>query len=227
MNPQEFAIIVAAGTGTRMNASIPKQYMELSGLPILMHTVKAFHTYKPTTNIVLVLPEHDFLYWEELCKQYGFNIAVTLAEGGSTRFESVKNGLAKIKEEDGLVAVHDGVRPLVSQKLIQNAFATAKMHGNAIAAVGLKDSIRKMEGDKSHAVDRDEFRLIQTPQVFDLYTLKKAYREAQSSHFTDDASLVEAFGASIQLIEGDYKNIKITTQEDLFLAACYLNENFG
>lgn len=217
-----YTIIVAGGSGTRMNTNVAKQYLELNGLPIIMHTIRAFYTYDNTMKIIVVLPEGDFLYWKSLCKQHAFNIPVTLAKGGATRFESVSNGLYQIKEETGVVAVHDGVRPLVTQRLIQEAFTTAQARGNAVAAITLKDSVRTVNEAGNQAVDRNKFRLIQTPQTFTVAMIKQAYGAAKSGHFTDDASVVEANGFAIQLVEGDQTNIKITTPEDLYIAECFL-----
>lgn len=201
-----------------MKTDTPKQFLELNGLPILMHTIKAFYSYDQNMKIILVLPEGDLLYWEKLCLANAFNIPVTIVKGGATRFESVRNGLDRIEGNQGVVAVHDGVRPLISQRLIHEAFSTAVDKGNAVAAIALKDSVRKVTQGGSEAVDRATYRLVQTPQVFSLSIIKKAYAVAQHASFTDDASVVEASGHPIQLIEGDGTNLKITTPEDLLVA---------
>lgn len=213
-----YTIIVAGGSGIRMNASIPKQFLELNGLPILMHTVKAFYTYNNDMRIILVLPEHDIPYWEKLCEGHAFKIPLAVVKGGATRFESVRNGLMHIKNSQGVVSVHDGVRPLVSQRLIHESFSTAIEKGSAVAAIALKDSIRKVTTDGNEAVDRAAYRLVQTPQVFLLPVIKSAYKAAKHSNFTDDATVVESSGHTIQLIEGEGQNIKITTPEDLLVA---------
>lgn len=221
-----YTIIVAGGNGTRMNANIPKQYLELDGLPIIMHTIRAFYVFDNTIKIILVLPAGDFAYWEALCKQYAFDIPVILAQGGATRFESVRQGLYQINDNNGTVAIHDGARPLVTQKLIHESFKVAKAKGNAVAAITLKDSVRKVDKNGSQVIDRSKLRLIQTPQTFAIAMLKQAYAAAKSVHFTDDASVVEANGIAVQLIEGEGTNIKITTPEDLFVAECFLKSVF-
>lgn len=213
-----YTIIVAGGSGSRMNANVPKQFLDLNGLPILMHTIKAFHTYNNGMKIILALPQGDIAYWEQLCLKHAFNIPITLVRGGSSRFESVRNGLELIEDHQGVVAVHDGVRPLVSQRLIRESFSTAAEKGNAVAAVALKDSVRKITQKGSEAVDRAAYRLVQTPQTFALSVLKSAYKIAKHTNFTDDAAVVEASGHLIQLIEGDGTNLKITTPEDLLVA---------
>ena len=213
-----YAIIVAGGSGTRMNANIPKQFLELNGIPILMHTIKTFYAFDNGMKIILVLPEGDIVYWEQLCLEHDFNIPVAIVKGGATRFESVRNGLDLISDHQGVVAVHDGVRPLVSQRLIREAFSTAFEKGNAVAAIALKDSIRKITQEGSEALDRTAYRLVQTPQTFRLSIIKNAYKTAKHTNFTDDAAVVEASGHPIRLIEGDGVNLKITTPEDLLVA---------
>ena len=220
---KHYAIIVAGGSGSRMKSSIPKQYLELNGLPILMHTVNAFFATDSNIQIILVLPPADAAFWKELSDKHHFTRPLLIAAGGKSRYESVRNGLAEIKEEDAIVAIHDGVRPLVSPEIIQNSFNTAEEYGNAVAVVQLKDSIRIVEGEESKYMDRTLFRLVQTPQTFRYKQLKDAYDQQYNPElFTDDASVVEANGGSIKLIEGSYKNIKITTTEDLKIAALFL-----
>jgi len=212
----EHALIVAGGKGTRIKSALPKQFIELAGKPILLHTLEAFIRYSPTIRIVLVLPEDDFEIWRSICEKFEFNYPVTLQKGGETRFQSVKNGLQNITE--GLVAIHDGVRPLVSEDIIGASFRLAAIHKCAIAAVRLKESIRMTDQDNTKAVDRSRFRLIQTPQTFDVSLIKKAYEQKEDNSFTDDASVAERAGNIISLFEGSYENIKITTQEDLIVA---------
>jgi 2-C-methyl-D-erythritol 4-phosphate cytidylyltransferase len=212
----ETALIVAGGKGTRIKSALPKQFIELKGKPILLHTLEAFIRYSPTINIVLVLPEDDFEIWTDICKKFNFTHPVILQKGGETRFQSVKNGLQKM--EDGLVAIHDGVRPLVSEDIIGASFRLAAIHKCAIAAVRLKESIRMTDQDNTKAVDRSRFRLIQTPQTFQVELIKKAYEQKEDNSFTDDASVAERAGNLISLFEGSYENIKITTQEDLVVA---------
>jgi 2-C-methyl-D-erythritol 4-phosphate cytidylyltransferase len=212
----EHALIVAGGKGTRIKSVLPKQFIELAGKPILLHTLEAFIRYSPTIRIVLVLPEDDFDIWRDISKKFEFNYPVTLQKGGETRFQSVKNGLQNIAE--GLVAIHDGVRPLVSEDIIGASFRLAAIHKCAIAAVRLKESIRMTDQDNTKAVDRSRFRLIQTPQTFLVDLIKNAYQQKEDNSFTDDASVAERAGNIISLFEGSYENIKITTQEDLIVA---------
>jgi 2-C-methyl-D-erythritol 4-phosphate cytidylyltransferase len=182
-----------------------------------MHTILAFFRYSEKIKVILVLPEGDLETWRSLCVEYNFTKPLILQKGGDTRFQSVKNGLQKI-DGDGLVAIHDGVRPLVSEDIIASSFRLAAVHSTAIAAVPLKESIRIIDGDKSGAVDRSKFRLIQTPQTFKISLIKKAYEVEEEISLTDDASVAEKGGYSIFLFEGSYENIKITTSEDFIIA---------
>lgn len=218
---KKYAIIVAGGSGTRMNSPVPKQFLKLNGLPVLMHTISKFDDLRMGIEIILVIPNHILTDWQELCKQFNFTTPVKLAVGGETRFHSVKNGLAMIKE-DGLVAVHDAVRPLVDQKTIIAAYKAAEMYGNAVPAIPLNDSIRQIESTKSIAVDRARYCIIQTPQCFTTDVLRKAYLKEYKFIFTDDATVVESTGEKIHLIDGTPGNIKITTPQDLVLAEALL-----
>lgn len=220
---KEYAIIVAGGSGSRMKSQIPKQFINISGKPVLMHTLEAFKKYSKQVEIILVLPENDIQTWEDLCSAHSFNIKHQIAIGGKTRFQSVKNGLELVKHE-GIVAIHDGVRPLVHQDIIGASFRLAALHGSAIAAVRLKESIRVTDKDTTRAVDRADFRLIQTPQTFKTDLIKKAYLSEEDPSFTDDASVAEKSGVRISLFEGSYENIKITTPEDLIIAEAILQE---
>lgn len=217
MASKEYALIVAGGKGTRMNAALPKQFLVVDGLPILMHTLYAFFRYSEKVEVILVLPESDFETWNSLCREYNFSKPVQLQKGGDTRFQSVKNGLDLI-EGDGLVAIHDGVRPLVSEDMIGASFRLAALHGSAVAAVRLKESIRMTNQDRTQAMDRSQFRLIQTPQTFQVSLIKKAYLQKEDASLTDDASVAERAGHIISLFEGSYENIKVTTPEDLVVA---------
>ncbi|HKZ38982.1 MAG TPA: 2-C-methyl-D-erythritol 4-phosphate cytidylyltransferase [Chryseolinea sp.] len=221
MNSKEYALIVAGGKGTRIKSKTPKQFLELDGLPVIMHTILAFYRYSEKISIVLVLPEGEIDTWQALCAQYKFTYSLTLQKGGETRFQSVKNGLEKI-EGDGLVAIHDGVRPLVSENIIGASFRLAAVHQSAIAAVALKESIRITDQDSTKAVDRSRFRLIQTPQTFKVSIIKEAYEIKEDLSLTDDASVAERAGFTISLFEGSYENIKITTSEDLIVAEALL-----
>ncbi|WP_333820890.1 2-C-methyl-D-erythritol 4-phosphate cytidylyltransferase [Ohtaekwangia sp.] len=217
MNTSEYALIVAGGKGTRIKSKLPKQFIELCGLPILMHTILAFYRYSSSIKIILVLPEDDFETWQALCKKHNFTHSLILQKGGDSRFQSVKNGLDKI-EGDGLVAIHDGVRPLVSEDIIGASFRLAAVHQCAVASVRLKDSIRITDQDNTKAMDRSRFRLIQTPQTFQVNLIKQAYQMKEDPSLTDDASVAEHSGHTISLFEGSYENIKITTPEDLIVA---------
>jgi 2-C-methyl-D-erythritol 4-phosphate cytidylyltransferase len=216
-----YALIVAGGSGSRMKQELPKQFIPLGGKPVLMHTVEQFYNVDPAIKILLVLPPDQVGVWQELCQVHGFFVSHQVALGGPSRFASVRNGLAKI-EGEGLVAVHDGVRPFVSAPLIRAAFDEAEEYGNAVAAVPLKDSIRRLSVTGSHAEDRSHFRLIQTPQCFRLDLLRQAYTQPEDPTFTDDASVVERLGVTIRLVNGTYENIKITTPEDLLWAEAFL-----
>lgn len=224
----KFAIIVAGGSGSRMQAGIPKQFLWLAGKPILLRTVEQFLLIRDC-EIILVLPKAEQTYWlRELEQNFATstvfrNERVKLADGGITRFQSVKNGLAKLHAARGVVAVHDGVRPIISPESIENSFTAAAIHKAVVCSIALKDSIREIgtSGDNK-AVDRTCYRLMQTPQTFDIQLLKLAYEQTESPLFTDDASVVEAYGSRIKLIEGDYKNIKITTPEDMAVAEAFL-----
>lgn len=219
MERKKYALIVAGGKGSRMAAAVPKQFLLVKGKPVLMHTISRF--YETGCAIILVLPEEQISYWNELCKQYSFTIPYRLAGGGRERFDSVKSGLDLI-EEEGLVAVHDGVRPCISPVIIENSFTAAAQFLSAITAVKPKESIRMQQDEVTVAVNRDHYYMVQTPQTFDVKAIKQAYEQKYSKLFTDDASVFEAAGYRIHLIEGDYRNIKITTPEDLDLAALFL-----
>lgn len=216
----EYVILVAGGNGSRMQSDIPKQFLKLKGKPVIMHTIEAFRSYSGSMEIILVLPETQFGYWSELARAYDFEGGERLVAGGETRFHSVRNGLASIDGDKGVVAVHDGVRPLISGSIIGNGFETARKWGSAVASVKLKDSIREVKNEKGEnlAVHRENFRLVQTPQVFKVKEMKKAFTVDFRDEFTDCASVMEAAGHAIHLIEGGYENIKITTPEDLVWA---------
>jgi len=226
MTKKEYAVIVAGGSGLRMKSEIPKQFLPIKGLPVLMHTIKAFHDYSKSLKIIVVLPASDLKIWEELCEVYNFTLPLEIAVGGKTRFQSVKNGLNKIKT-DGVVAVHDGVRPLVNKEIISASFQIASLHGSAISAVRLKESIRVTDKDETKTVDRSMFRTIQTPQTFQVKILKQAYKLQELPEFTDDASVVEKAGFKISLFEGSYQNIKITTPEDMIIADAFLKSKIN
>lgn len=216
-------MIVAGGSGTRMKSRIAKQFLPLMGRPVLMHTIEAFKNYSPAINIIVVLPKDEVDHWKVLCETHSFRIPHQIAHGGITRFQSVKNGLAKISSQ-GLVAIHDGVRPLIDKNTIDASFRIATNHGTAVAAVQLKESLRVTDQDTTKAVDRSRYRLIQTPQTFRLDLIKTAYERRDDPSLTDDASVAERAGHQISLFEGTYKNIKITTPEDLKIAEALMQQ---
>lgn len=218
---EQIAIIVAGGSGKRMNTEIPKQFLLLNGEPVLMRTIKAFHQFNPKIVLIAVLPSEQIKYWETLCSKLKFDIPHQIIPGGETRHHSVKNAVMKIRSES-LVAIHDGVRPLVSNALIRTCFDTAAICGNAIPVTELSESIRQIEGDRNCRADRTKFRLVQTPQVFRSNQLIEAFSQSYSDDFTDEASLVEAAGHRINLVKGQVENIKITTTLDMFYAASFL-----
>ena len=215
-------IIVAGGTGKRMQADIPKQFIELKSKPILMHTIEVFVKYNHHINIIVVLPENQMVVWKQMCEEHNFNIVHQTIAGGATRFDSVKNGL-ELAPDEGLVAVHDGVRPLVSVQTIHRCFEMAERTGTAIPVIDIVESIRKVKENDNEAVDRNLYKAVQTPQVFEAQILKAAYRQDYVPAFTDDASVVEAFGHKISIVEGNKENIKITTPLDLEIGELFLD----
>ena len=215
---KKVALIVAGGNGERMNSKIPKQFLLLNNFPILMHTIKKFLHFDKT---ILVLPKIQFEYWEKLCKETNFDEKYTLVEGGDNRFLSVKNGLAKI-DETSIVAIHDGVRPLVTKALIDKLVKKTKKGIGVIPIIPIKDSIRKIEGGNSKTIERDNLYQVQTPQCFISADIKAAYKQEFSEHFTDDASVLESAGCKIMTVLGEKKNLKITTEEDLKTAEIFM-----
>lgn len=218
MSTNRFAVIVAGGSGLRMGSETPKQFLLLSGKPILMHTIEIFTKIIPKPEIVLVLPQSQMELWKNLCDEFRFNVELTLVAGGNTRFRSVKNGLSVIPSDNSLVAIHDGVRPLVSKEVVENCYATADLKGSAIPVLNPVESVRLLQGQTSKAVDRNSVLLVQTPQVFRSKLIKDCYNIHEQPLFTDDASVVEHHGYTIHTVEGNRENIKITTPFDLLLA---------
>lgn len=215
----DYIIIVAGGKGLRMGSDIPKQFLPIGGKPVLMRTLERFRQYSPTLQIILVLPKAQQDYWQKLCKEYAFDIDYQLADGGETRFHSVQNGLAKIPDNaQGVVGVHDGVRPFPSIDVIRNCYETAREKKAVIPVIPVVETVRHLKGDTSVTVSRNDYRLVQTPQTFDIQLLKAANRQPYNEGFTDDASVVETFGFNITLVEGNRENIKITTPYDLKIA---------
>ena len=220
-NTRKSTIIVAGGKGERMQTNIPKQFLELNGKPVLMHTLDTFRNYDPEMELILVLPSSQIDYWNGLCKKHAFSTPHKIAEGGATRFHSVKNGLKVVSSPD-YIAIHDGVRPLVSHQTITDCFAEAEISGAAIPVVDAVDSLRKITENGNVAVDRSLYKMVQTPQVFEAGLIIEAYNQDFSDTFTDDASVVEVFGHKVSLIAGNRENIKITTQTDMLLAEAIL-----
>jgi 2-C-methyl-D-erythritol 4-phosphate cytidylyltransferase len=210
-------IIVAGGKGLRMGGDIPKQFLPVCGKPVLMRTLEAFHAYDSSMHLLLVLPVSQQDYWKKLCKEYQFELLHDVANGGETRFHSVMNGLALV-EGEGLVGVHDGVRPFVSQEVIARCYEEAKEKKAVIPVIGVVETVRHLTEEGSETVPRDQYKLVQTPQVFDVTLLRRAYQQTYTDFFTDDASVVEALGEKVHLVEGNRENIKLTTPFDLKLA---------
>ena len=214
-------IIVAGGSDKRMAGNIPKQFIEVNGKPILMHTMACFHDFDSRIKQILVLPTNQIEYWKTLCTTHHFTIEHKIAEGGDERFFSVQNGL-KISNPKALIAIHDAVRPCVDKNVIHACYLAAELYAAAIPTLPLNDSIRELTDNGNKMADRSRFCIVQTPQVFQGELLHRAYTQPYSTHFTDDASVVEATGVSIKLVQGNRENIKITTPIELKLAALLL-----
>lgn len=210
-------IITGGGVGKRMGAEVPKQFLLLNNRPILMWTIEKFYTYDPQIEIILVLPENQIAYWNSLCETFNFRLKHTCVSGGKERFDSVKNGLEKATGH--LIGVHDAVRPLVSNRVIAETFAAALKYGASIPVVALSESLRQVKENDSFAVKRSDFKLVQTPQCFKSAVLRSAYQKPYQDFYTDDASVVEADGHKIHLVDGNEENIKITSPADLKIAA--------
>jgi 2-C-methyl-D-erythritol 4-phosphate cytidylyltransferase len=220
---KEYVIIVAGGVGKRMNSNLPKQFLLLLGKPLIFYTIKKFYDYSPSIGIIIVLQETSINYWENLCKQYNFIIPHQTIVGGVERFYSVQNGLSLVPE-NSIVAIQDAVRPCASLTTISNCFKIAKEKGNAVPVVPIVDSLRKWEGEKNTALDRKNIFSVQTPQCFKTDLIKKAYQQNFSQSFTDDASVLENIGISINLTEGNKENIKVTSDSDLVVVETFLNK---
>ena len=220
---KRYAVIVAGGSGTRMGAEIPKQFIEVGGRPILMHTLEVFKRFDEDIQIILVLPESQIGYWKNLCDSFKFNIPHKLTKGGETRYHSVKNGLSLIRES-GIVGVHDGVRPFVSVATLKKTYETAGKLGNAVPVTDAFESVRQVTYSGNKALDRSSVKLVQTPQVFTSEQIFRAYEQPYRNTFTDDASVAEAAGFTINLVPGNRENIKITTPFDLKTAEMLLAE---
>lgn len=220
----DYVIIVAGGKGLRMGSDIPKQFLPIGGRPVLMRTLERFRDYSPTLHIILVLPKAQQDYWQQLCREYDFRVEYQLADGGETRFHSVQHGLALIPDDaEGVVGVHDGVRPFPSMEVIRNCYETARTAKAVIPVTPVVETLRLLSApSSSRTVPRDDYRLVQTPQTFDIQLLKAANRQPYCDGFTDDASVVESYGHAITLVDGNRENIKLTTPYDLKLAEVLL-----
>jgi 2-C-methyl-D-erythritol 4-phosphate cytidylyltransferase len=218
----QYVVIVAGGSGKRMGMDTPKQFLELAGRPVLMHTIERFREFNESIEIITVLPENQLRFWAELQKKYSFDVPHTLVKGGAKRFISVRHGLEFVNIP-GLVAIHDGVRPLVRLETIKRCFETAEKYGNAIPVISPADSLRLEETDGNTPVNRLQIKQVQTPQVFDAEKIKKAYLQDFDPSFTDDATVLEKTGEEIHLVDGNRENIKITNPEDLFIAQTLLS----
>lgn len=214
-------IIVAGGKGLRMGSELPKQYLPIGDKPVLMRTLEVFRKYDADMQIILVLPQEQQNFWKQLCDEHSFTVAHTVASGGETRFHSVKNGLEQVHGQ-GLVGVHDGVRPFVSIEVIGQCYTLAETHKAVIPVIDIVETVRHLTDAGSETVSRNDYKLVQTPQVFDVDLLKQAYSQQYTSFFTDDASVVEAMGTPVYLAEGNRENIKITTPFDLKVGSALL-----
>ena len=224
----DYIIIVAGGKGLRMGSDIPKQFLPIGGKPVLMRTLERFREYSEDLQIILVLPEAQQDYWQDICQKYNFQVEYLLANGGQTRFHSVQNGLALVPDDaEGVVGVHDGVRPFPSIEVIRNCFETARTAKAVIPVIPVVETVRHLEKEGSVTVPRGEYRLVQTPQTFDIQLLKAANRQPYNDGFTDDASVVESYGYQITLVEGNRENIKITTPYDIIVAEAILTSHLS
>lgn len=223
---QKYALIVAGGSGMRFGSPLPKQYVDLAGRPVLMHTIDVFRKSIENIEIVLVLPDRDIPLWKELCEKHHFESPEKIAPSGATRFHSVLNGLNLIAGNQGLVAIHDGVRPLVTAKMINDSYTLAEKEGTAVPVINMVDSVRRVnEAGESVSLERSTLRAVQTPQTFNLNLIKSAYENGFLPEFTDDASVAEKYGHIIYLYEGNVCNIKITHPVDIVTAEFYMNCN--
>ena len=223
---KRYAIIVAGGKGLRMGGELPKQFIPVEGRPVLMRTLDAFHACDASIQLILVLPHDHQAYWHELCAQYQFAVPHRIADGGATRFHSVQSGLTLVDAPEALVAVHDGVRPFVSPEVIRRCYAEAEAHGAVVPVIPVVETVRQLVGEGSKTVARDAYRLVQTPQTFRATLLRRAYEQPYCDAFTDDASVVEALGSAVSLVDGNRENIKLTTPFDLIVAKALVDSGW-
>lgn len=222
----DYIIIVAGGKGLRMGGDLPKQFMPLHGKPVLMHTIEQFRAYSDELKIILVLPHEQQDYWRQICQKHNFTIEHTVVDGGQTRFHSSQNGMAAVPDDaTGVIGIHDGVRPFVSEETIARCFEAARQFGAALPVLPVTDTLRRVTDDGGYNVQRNDYRTVQTPQTFDAQLLKQAFKQPYSDNFTDDASVVEALGHKVTMVDGNRENIKLTTPFDLVVAEALIKKN--
>ncbi len=222
----DYIIIVAGGKGLRMGGDLPKQFMPLHGKPVLMHTIERFRAYSDELKIILVLPHEQQDYWRQICQKHNFTVEHTVVDGGQTRFHSSQNGVAAVPDDaTGVIGIHDGVRPFVSEETIARCFEAARQFGAALPVLPVTDTLRRVTDDGGYNVQRNDYRTVQTPQTFDAQLLKQAFKQPYSDNFTDDASVVEALGHKVTMVDGNRENIKLTTPFDLVVAEALIKKN--
>ena len=222
----DYIIIVAGGKGLRMGGDLPKQFMPLHGKPVLMHTIERFRAYSDELKIILGLPHEQQDYWRQICQKHNFTIEHTVVDGGQTRFHSSQNGVAAVPDDaTGVIGIHDGVRPFVSEETIARCFEAARQFGAALPVLPVTDTLRCVTDDGGYNVQRNDYRTVQTPQTFDAQLLKQAFKQPYSDNFTDDASVVEALGHKVTMVDGNRENIKLTTPFDLVVAEALIKKN--
>lgn len=222
----DYIIIVAGGKGLRMGGDLPKQFMPLHGKPVLMHTIERFRSYSDELKIILVLPHEQQDYWRQICQKHNFTVEHTVVDGGQTRFHSSQNGVAAVPDDaTGVIGIHDGVRPFVSEETIARCFEAARQFGAALPVLPVTDTMRRVTDDGGYNVQRNDYRTVQTPQTFDAQLLKQAFKQPYSDNFTDDASVVEALGHKVTMVDGNRENIKLTTPFDLVVAEALIKKN--
>lgn len=222
----DYIIIVAGGKGLRMGGDLPKQFMLLHGKPVLMHTIERFRAYSDELKIILVLPHEQQDYWRQICQKHNFTVEHTVVDGGQTRFHSSQNGVAAVPDDaTGVIGIHDGVRPFVSEETIARCFEAARQFGAALPVLPVTDTLRRVTDDGGYNVQRNDYRTVQTPQTFDAQLLKQAFKQPYSDNFTDDASVVEALGHKVTMVDGNRENIKLTTPFDLVVAEALIKNN--
>lgn len=222
----DYIIIVAGGKGLRMGGDLPKQFMPLHGKPVLMHTIERFRSYSDELKIILVLPHEQQDYWRQICQKHNFTVEHTVVDGGQTRFYSSQNGVAAVPDDaTGVIGIHDGVRPFVSEETIARCFEAARQFGAALPVLPVTDTLRRVTDDGGYNVQRNDYRTVQTPQTFDAQLLKQAFKQPYSDNFTDDASVVEALGHKVTMVDGNRENIKLTTPFDLVVAEALIKKN--